>query len=142
MADADHAVGGAGSDAGQQAWPPSRKHLPPRLIGQLPIEEVEPIAGAYRVAERVSPLVGGDRLDPPWSLLQLVRVPVQPSVDDRGVAVPGQRLNGHGRMVGEPPIPFRSEVLYPLQGLVEYVHSGTVRVEARLRSTAGRYRAN
>ncbi|GGX67054.1 hypothetical protein GCM10010358_21980 [Streptomyces minutiscleroticus] len=119
VAHPDHRVRRAAVQAGQQTGPPPREHLAPGVFGDLALEVGDPVGDAARITERAAPVGVRDRRDAGRELLQLAGVQIEPAVHRACRAAGGEGLDGHRRVVGEPPEPFGPRAVQPLERLVQ-----------------------
>jgi hypothetical protein len=120
VAHPDHTMSRARSDAWQQARPPSEEYLAPGFGGKLAIEVEQPVAGAHRVAERVTPLTRGDRRDATRRRLQPIRVGVKPPVNASLMPMTDQHLCRHRRVIGQPAVALRAGVPHTFVSFIKY----------------------
>jgi hypothetical protein len=126
VAHPDHAMGGPGGDAWQQARPPGRKHVAPWPLGELVGEVDCPVADAPAVAaEGLPPGRVRDRLGRSRQVCQPEDVAVQPSVHVDLKAAAADDLHHHRPMVSQPVVAafvaaeFRAVAVQPLVRLAQ-----------------------
>ena len=123
MPGADKTVGGRPHRPGQEPGHPFAHHGAGRTVGQLVLEEREPLGITRLVAQGVGPGVVGQRGGRWWGVVETGPVAGHPALDGIGPTQMVERLGGHGPVVGQSELAVaRCGGGEDGQGVVERVH--------------------